>query len=199
MKNTSHNMKSSILIKYIFLFAVFILTSRTTAQANEHVNTDSLIQYLTNAGIKTFTWNIDQSNSWEDLKNSLPKLKIAGISINVSLLPPSKTPPINPVGTYSEPFKLDFIKWAKEIANLSLRYSNIKEYIIEDTQENLALSYFRQIYIDSVEVEIKSINPKLKFNTSTSPPLIYYISNKGNDSYSGLSPDSAWKTISKIK
>ena len=88
---------------------------------NGHINTDSLIQYLTNSGSKTYTWRIDQNNSWEDLKNSLPELKIAGISITVSLMPPTNSSP-------SEPFGLDFIMWAKEIANLSLRYSNLKGY-----------------------------------------------------------------------
>ena len=123
---------------------------------NGHINTDSLIQYLNNSGLKTYTWSIDQNNSWEDLKNSLPELKIAGISINVSLMPPTNTSP-------SQPFGFDFISWAKEIANLSLRYSNLKGYSIEDFQENVNLNYFSQTYIDSIETLGISINPKLQF------------------------------------
>ncbi len=57
--------------------------------SNEHINTDSLIQYLTTSGLKTYTWQIDKDNSWDDLKISLPDLKIAGISIYVSLMPPT--------------------------------------------------------------------------------------------------------------
>ncbi len=37
-------------------------------------------------------------------------------------MPPSSKLP-------SQPFGFDFITWAKEIANLSLRYSNIKELL----------------------------------------------------------------------
>ena len=194
----SRIMKKSYLSKYISLLAFLIFSSDSTAQTNEHVNTDSLIHYLQNSDIKTYTWSIDQNNSWEDLKNALPGLKIAGISINVSLLPPSKTPPINPLGTYSEPFELDFIRWGKEIANLSLRYSNIKGFLIEDIRENISLNYLNLNYIDSIVSKSQSINPKLSAEKLLFSSSTFYVSNNGNDSYTGLSPDSAWATLKKI-
>ena len=98
----------------ILLWKIIVKQTSSVLTSNGHINTDSLIQYLTNSGSKTYTWSIDQNNSWEDLKNSLPELKIAGISISVSLMPPTNASP-------SEPFGFDFINWAKEIANLSLR------------------------------------------------------------------------------
>ena len=113
-------------------------------------------------------------------------------------MPPSKTPPISPTGNYSEPYKLDFKTWAKEIANLSLRYSNLKEYAIEDLQENFNLGYINQSYLDSILATGKSINPKLLFDTLTPTSKTYYVSNSGNDNNSGLSQESAWRTLGKI-
>ena len=83
---------------------------------------------------QTTTYNIDKANAWEDLQTYLPEAKMNGTSVYVSLLPPSECPPINPTGVYSEPYELDFINWAKEIAKLSLRYSNLKGYGIKNLQ-----------------------------------------------------------------
>ena len=108
---------------------------------------------------------------------------MAGTPVWVSLLPPSECPPINPNGNYSEPYRLDYITWAKEIAKLSLRYSNLKGYQVQELQENLNLSYLQQSYIDSIEAAGKSINPKLqliKINANT-----YWVATSGNDKNSG--------------
>src|ERR1035437_2227034 len=128
---------------------------------------------------------IFEPNDWTKLIDSLSKAKMAGINIYVSLLPPSKTPPICPTCNYSEPDRLDFIRWAKAIANLSLRYSNLTGYAIGDFQENLNLGYIRQTYIDSMEVESKSINPKLQFISTL--PSIYYVDRNAAGNGDGLS------------
>ena len=108
-----------------------------------HVNIDSLIKYLTNSNSKTYTWSINRKIHGKILKFHYPILKVPGISIYVSLMPPTNASP-------SEPFQLDFIQWAKEIANLSLRYSNLKGYSIDNFQENVNLNYFNQTYIDNI-------------------------------------------------
>ena len=136
---------------------------------------------------------ISGPNDWTELIDSLSNAKKAGISIWISLLPPSKSPPICPTCNYSEPFRLDFIQWAKEIANLSLRYSNLTGYAIEDFQENLNLGYIRQTYIDSMEAESKSINTKLQFITTF--PKIYYVDRDARGIGNGLSWTNAAKTI----
>src|ERR1035437_3117584 len=135
---------------------------------------------------------IFEPNDWTKLIDSLSKAKMSGINIYVSLLPPSKTPPICPTCNYSEPYRLDFIHWAKEIANLSLRYSNLIGYTIENFQENLNLGYIRQTYIDSMEVESKSINTKLQFITTL--PNIYYV---GKDT-TGNGSGSSWTNKHKF-
>jgi hypothetical protein len=139
---------------------------------------------------------ISGPNDWTDLIDFLPNAKMAGISIWVSLLPPSKTPPICPTCNYSEPYRLDFIRWAKEIANLSLRYSNLTGYAIGDLQKNLNLGYIKQTYIDSMITTSKSINPKLQFITTL--PNIYYVDRDATGSGNGSSWANASKTVSGL-
>jgi hypothetical protein len=128
---------------------------------------------------------ISGPNDWTELIGFLPKAKMAGISIWISLLPPSKTPPICPTCNYSEPYRLDFIHWAKEIANLSLRYSNLTGYTIGDLQNNLTLGYIKQTTIDSMITTGKSINPRLQFITTL--PNIYYVGKNATGNGSGSS------------
>jgi hypothetical protein len=177
--------------KYIFLFAFIIFASELSAQTNSHVNTDSLIQNIKSSGIKTYTWSVDQNNSWEDLENSLPKLKIGGISVNVGLMPPNSN-------SSSTPYGFDFIAWAKEIAKLSLRYSNVKGYEISDFQENVNLGYFTQNYIDSVETMGISINTKLQFSNAGKLHHVFYVDKNANGNASGLSWKNASITISGL-
>jgi hypothetical protein len=134
--------------------------------SKSQLNSNQLIKNIQAADLNNYIWLIDSANSWEDLQSFLPTAKLSGITILVSLLPPSKTPPIVPSGDYSEPYRLDFVTWAQAIAKLSLKYSNLKEYTIEDMQQNLDMGFFTQSYTDSVRSTGLSINPKLQFITS---------------------------------
>ena len=155
---SKHKFTKIIFITLVTIFLVSVISNRTESfsylKTFGHIDTDSLIQSLKENGDTNYVWSINQNNSWEDFHVFLPKAKIAGISVSINLMPPSKTPPISPTGNYSEPYQLDFITWAKEIANLSLRYSNLKEYAIEDLQENFNLGYLSQNYIDSIELPV---------------------------------------------
>ena len=143
---------------------------------------------------QTTTYKIDKANAWEDLQSYLPEAKMSGISVSVVLLPPSECPPINPSGSYSEPYRLDYITWAKEIAKLSLRYSNLKAFTIQSLQQNINLGYLKQSTVDSIEIASSSINTKLQFNTS--PPNLFYVDKyaKGN----GSSWTNAATSLSKL-
>jgi len=146
---------------------------------------EKLLKTLESTNSTNYTWLIDRTSSWEDFQKFLPLAKMSGIIVQVSLLPPSEAPPINPTGSYSEPYRLDFITWAKEIANLSLRYSNIKGYYIKDIQENIDLGYLTQTYVDSIGNISSSINPKLQFKTDV--PNVYYVSTVSSGDSSGNS------------
>ena len=199
------------LYRIVFLFLFLITLGTITAQTksislvgnypkthypsltsnNEHINTDSLVQYLTTSDLKTYAWQIDKDNSWEDLKNSLPGLKIAGISINVSIMAPSNNSP-------SQPFGFNFITWAKEIANLSLRYSNLKGYSIKDFQENVNLNNFNQTYIDNMDSAGKQTNPKLQFINAGKLHHTYYVDKNATGNRSGLNWTNAATSLSAV-
>ena len=159
--------------------------------SNAHINADSLIQYLTTLGLKTYTWQIDKDNSWDDLKLSLPDLKIAGISIYVSLMPLTNNSP-------SQPFGFDFITWSREIANLSLRYSNLKGFSIKDFQQNVNLNYFKQNYIDSIGTVGTSINLKLQFINAGKLHLTFYVDKNATGNKSGSSWINAANSVSAV-
>lgn len=141
---------------------------------------DDIIKNLKANNITNYTWLISGQNSWEDLQNFLPNAKISGITVTVSLLPPSKCPPIDPSGSYSEPYRLNYVAWAQAIAKLSLRYSNLKEFTIQSLQQNINLGYLKQITIDSINVVVSSTNPRLNFNII--PSNLFYVDKfaKGN-------------------
>ena len=145
-------------------------------------NTQQLTKELKKTNTDTYIWNIGtSSNDWEDLHNFLPQAKIDGISVRINLLAPNETPPICPSCNYSEPYRLDYMQWAQEIANLSLRYSNLKEFTIDNIQENLNMGYLTESYLNSIETKGESINPKLIFiNDSSVPTFTEYYVNESN-------------------
>jgi hypothetical protein len=143
-------------------------------------------------------WHICGSNSWEDLKNFLPEAKMAGLSVWAILIPPYQSPPVNPDCLYSEPFGEDYIRWAKEIAKLSLRYSNLIGYGIDNYQENIDLGYLTQTYIDSIISTGKSINPLLQFINTNTLPSIYYVDKDATGDGSGSNWTNAATSVSAL-
>lgn len=133
---------------------------------------------LSNLHADTENYTIDKVNSWENLLSFLQEAKINQTLVRITLLPPSQSPPINPDGNYSEPYRLDYVKWAQEIARLSLRYSNLREYTIKDLQENIDLGYLNQSDINNIITASDTINSNLSFNTNL--PNHYYV-----DKYAG--------------
>ena len=59
-------------------------------------NADKLLKTLSSSDSTNYTWLISGPNSWENLQTFLPQAKMSGITVMVALLPPSKTPPIDP-------------------------------------------------------------------------------------------------------
>ncbi|MDD4873318.1 MAG: hypothetical protein PHR77_22405 [Kiritimatiellae bacterium] len=135
-----------------------------------HVDTDRLIRRLGDLGANTYMWLVWHStNDWEDLKIFLPKAKQVGITVWVYLVPHSETALQDKRWPYSEPFRLDYIRWAEEIARLSLRNPNLTGYVIDDFWSNVRTNRFSPDYIRSMTTAGKAINPRLKFY-----PLMYY-------------------------
>ncbi len=203
MKLCSHkilkilNSFTSSLVSTLFTLLIILFYGSASARTNytSHINIDSLITKLEASNVSTYYYEIKNPNDWEDLSTFLPKAKISGIIVCVSLMPPSKTPPVCTSCSYSEPYELDYITWAKEIAYLSLRYSNIIGFNIEDLGENLNLGYLKKSYIQSIITESASINPKLQFITSGNT---YYVDRNATGNGSGSSWANAATALSKL-
>ncbi len=110
----------NILLLIIFLYSPYLLNAASKPMNGNHVDFNLLLQNLKNNNANSYTWLIESSNDWDDLYTFMPLAKMNGIKVWVSLIPPSKTPPIDPNGSYSHPYKNDYVTWANEIAQLSL-------------------------------------------------------------------------------
>lgn len=130
------------------------------------VDIDLMVARLKELGVNTYFWLIWHApTDWDDLKLFLPKAADAGIKVWVYLVPPTESPPYTKL--YSEPFRLDYIRWAEEIAKLSLKHPNLTAWVIDDFYANA--KFFTPEYVKEMQKRAKAINPKLSFL-----PLMYF-------------------------
>lgn len=131
------------------------------------VDIDAMAARLKELGVTTYYWLIwHAATDWDDLKLFLPKAAEAGIQVWVYLVPPSESPP-SYGGQYSEPFRLDYHRWAEEIARLSLQHPHLTAWVIDDFYANHKL--FTPAYLREMQAKAKRINPRLAFL-----PLMYF-------------------------
>ncbi len=135
-------------------------------QADGRVDVERLIRELEVLRANTYNWLIwHASTDWEDLHRFLPLARQKQIRVWVTLVPPSESPPRT--RNYSEPFRLDYAKWAVEIAQLSLREPNLVAWSLDDFSHNTRT--FTPAYLRAVLEAARQINPKLAF-----VPCCYY-------------------------
>jgi len=134
---------------------------------NGRVDTAAMARRLEELGVTTYYWLIAHAaTDWEDLQRFLPEAARAHIEVWAYLVPPSESAPRN--GTlYPEPFRLDYLRWAEEIARLSLQHTNLTAWVIDDFYENHAL--FTPAYVGQMQQQARRLNPGLAFL-----PLMYY-------------------------
>jgi len=137
--------------------------------ADGRVDIPLLIQRLQDMGANTYMWLIWHApTDWEDLQRFLPEAAKAKIQVWAYLCPFSEQ---GPEGTwpFSEPYRLDFVKWAQEIAKLSLKYPNLVGWVIDDFGANVDEKHFSADLLGRMKATAKAINPNLRFY-----PLLYY-------------------------
>lgn len=131
------------------------------------VDTAAMVQRLKELGVTTYYWLIAHAaTDWDDLKLFLPEAAKAHIEVWPYLVPPSESAPKNST-LYPEPFRLDYPRWAEEIARLSLEHTNLTAWVIDDFYYNHAL--YTPAYVGDMQQRARRINPRLKFL-----PLMYY-------------------------
>lgn len=134
--------------------------------ADGRVDCDLMVARLKELGVNTYFWLIwHAATDWDDLHTFLPKAAKAGINVWVYLVPPSESPPY--AEWYSEPFRLDYHRWAEEIARLSLKHPNLTAWVIDDFGGNRSL--YTPDYLREMQRRAKAINPRLGFL-----PLMYF-------------------------
>lgn len=132
----------------------------------EHVDNDLMLQRLQELNANTYMWLMwHNENDWDDLHDFLPLAREAGITVWAYLVPPSETSALHPERgfPYSEPFRLDYVRWAEEIAKLSLEYDNLVGYVIDDFWGNVNARWFTPEYIQEMVDAGRAVNPEIKF------------------------------------
>ena len=134
---------------------------------NGRVDCDNLLTRLKALHVTTYYWLVwHAATDWDDLKLFLPKAAQANLQVWVYLVPPTESPP-QEGSLYSEPFRLDYGRWAGEIAHLSLQHTNLTGWVIDDFYANR--EFFTPSVIRDLQSRAKGINPRLSFL-----PLMYY-------------------------
>jgi len=119
------------------------------------IDLKGLITELKNIHANTYNWLIRTNHDdLGTLKLFLPLARKSKLKVWATLVPPSEPPP-------SEPFKLDYERWATELAMLSLAEPNLIAWSIDDFVHNLKL--FTPEYVEKFLADACAINPKLAF------------------------------------
>jgi len=133
---------------------------------DHRVDVRRLISELVEIHANTYNFLIwHRSTDWEDLKRFLPLARKKNILVWVSLMPPSESPPRTK--RYSEPFRLDYERWAVEIAKLGRKHRNLVAWSIDDFTHNL--DFYTPERMRQILNKAHEINPKLAF-----VPCLYY-------------------------
>src|ERR1017187_88420 len=136
-------------------------------RADGHVDGDALLARLKESHVTTYYWLVWHARTdWDDLKLFLPKAAQANLQIWVYLVPPTESAP-KYGDLYCEPFRLDYGRWAEEIARLSLQHTNLTAWVIDDFFANHG--FFPPAVIRGLQQRAKHINPRLAFL-----PLMYF-------------------------
>lgn len=107
---------------------------------NGRIDIPLLMRQLVDLHANTYSFAIWKgSNDWEDLQLFLPAARRLGIRVWGSVIPPTESPPH--LDTYSEPFRLDYERWAVEFAKLSRKYTNLVAWSIDDFTHNVKTVY----------------------------------------------------------
>jgi len=100
----------------------------------------------------------------EDFEKLLPAAQKAGIKIWTTLLPPAED------GANVIPYGTDYVKWAEELARLSLKHPNFELWTIDDFSHELG--FFTPEYVSKFVSAARAINPELAFGVCVYYPAV---------------------------
>ena len=133
--------------------------------ADGKIDVTAMAARIKELGVHTYYWLVNVPGDWEALQAFLPEAAAMGVQVWPYLVPPSESPPH--VKYYSEPYRLDYPRWAEEIARLSLQCPNVTAWVIDDFYANREL--YTPEYVRDMQARAHAVNPRLSFL-----PLMYF-------------------------
>jgi hypothetical protein len=125
---------------------------------------DRLIKDLVDLHVNTYVFLIwHQAADWVELHRFLPEARKHGIRVWVYLTPPSEQPPQFSDYGYDEPFRMDYARWGREIARLSLEEPNLVGWSIDDFPIDNNMKVLTPKYLGDAVAGARKINPNLGF------------------------------------
>ncbi len=118
-------------------------------------------------------------NDWPNFRKLVVAANAAGIDIWAVLIPPSE-------GASSMPYGADYVRWAKRLANLSLRYPRLRGMNIDDIDRGISPKTFTHDYLCSIDRAKQRVNPQFQFITT-----VYDLDSGWADRLSGC-VDGVW-------
>ena len=146
-----------------------ITTLGTEIRRNEGLQLDipAMIDALKKLHVNTYLYLLWHSPmDWHDLPGFCDAAAEADIDVFVYTVPPSETP-FNGMELWNEPFRLDYKRWAREIAMLGLEHPNLRGLVIDDFAQNQWT--FTPEYVREMIDGAREINPDFLFC-----PLLYF-------------------------
>jgi hypothetical protein len=147
------------------------------ADGYRHIDTPKLIARLERANANLYLFQIWNSpTDWQDLTEEFaPAAQEAGIQVWPYIVPPSECQyydadgdPLPPLqrGRCSQPYGLDYVRWAEEVAKLSARYPVVSGWAIDDFHLGQNGQTFTPEYMQRMEDAQDAIKPGLEFYTT---------------------------------
>lgn len=135
------------------------------ADGYQHLDTTAMIAKLRALHVNTYVYGIwDSPTDWDDLCEGFASAAAeAGIDVWVYLVPPSETD--RGGGRASRPHVMDYVAWARAVAELSLKYPNVRAWSIDDFEFPMNAKLFTTEYMAEMRHTAESINPALGFYT----------------------------------
>jgi len=140
---------------------------------NGKIDIPKLIELLKQAGITTHCYIMHAKREYtlSQFRELLAAAEKAGIKIWTTLLPPAED------GALVIPHGLDYVKWAEELARLSLQYPNFELWTMDDFSHEMG--FFTPSYVSRFTSAARAINPKLAFGVCVYYPALRPFVEKG--------------------
>ena len=135
-------------------------------RADRRADLPRLLRELAELGANTYNFLIwHEATDWDDLRAFLPLAHAQHLRVWVTLVPPTESPP--KTKAYSEPYRTDYVRWAGEIARLSVTEPALVAWSIDDFAHNLGT--YTPATVRAMLTAARAVNPRLAF-----VPCLYF-------------------------